>query len=287
MEKKQITSSLWKRNLRKFFNNKLAVLGLAIMLVILFCCIAAPLITDYLPNAINLKELTQAPQSGHLFGTDKQGRDVFSRVLYGGRTSILIGVISSLMGSFIGVALGAIAGYFGGIIDAILVRISEIFSTFPQLILILVLVSIIGPGVFSLIVIFGVTGWMTTFRMIRTEFITLREETYVQVARAFGMSKRTIMFREILPNAFSPVIAATTINVAGFILSEAGLSFIGLGVPSGTPTWGNILNAAKGVDVITNFWWLWLIPGIVLSLFILGVNFVGDGLRDVLDPKQL
>lgn len=286
MDKKK-TNSMFKRNMRKFLKNRLAIVGLVITFVILFACIFAPLLTKYDPNAIDLKNMAAKPGGVHIFGTDKLGRDVFSRILYGGRISILIGVLASVAGSVIGVVLGGIAGYFGGFIDNLLVRISEVFSTFPQIILILILVSILGQGTMNLIFIFSVTGWMTTFRMVRTEFLSLREETYIQVAKAFGTPQFKIMFSEILPNAFSPVIVATTINVAHFILSEAGLSFIGLGVPSGVATWGNIINVAKSVDIIKNFWWLWAIPGIVLSLFILGINFLGDGLRDVLDPKQL
>ena len=286
MTKKQ-NQTLFQKKLHKFLKNRLAIIGIVLMVLILIPCVFAPIFTSFDPNGVNLKTMCLPPSAEHWFGTDKQGRDVFCRVLYGGRTSILIGITASLMGSFIGVVFGALAGYFGGAMDAFFVRLSEVFTTFPQIILILVLVSIIGPGVSKLIFIFGVTGWMTTFRMVRTEFITLREETYVQVANAFGLSTFHIIFKEILPNAFSPVIVATTVNVAGCILSEAGLSFIGLGVPSGTPTWGNIINAAKSIQVISNYWWLWVIPGCVLSMFILGVNFVGDGLRDALDPKQL
>ena len=154
------------------------------------------------------------------------------------------------------------------------------------MILILILGAVFGKGVGNLLFIFAITGWMTTFRMVRNEFIVLKGETYVQVCEAFGMSKAAIMFKQILPNVLSPVIVAMTVNVATFILSEAGLSFIGIGVPSSTPTWGNILNAAKSMDVLANYWWLWLVPGLVITIFVLAVNFFGDGLRDVLDPKQ-
>lgn len=277
---------MFKKNVRKFVRNKLAMIGLIVMVVILFMCIFAPLVTKYRPDKPDFKAMTQSPNAEHILGTDKLGRDVFSRVLYGGRWSILIGVTGSLGGTLIGVILGAIAGYFGKATDTIIVRISEIFQTLPNMILILILGAVFGKGVGNLLFIFSITGWMTTFRMVRNEFIVLKGETYVQVGEAFGMSKIAIMFKQILPNVLSPVIVAMTVNVATFILSEASLSFIGIGVPSSTPTWGNILNAAKSMDVLSNYWWLWVVPGLVITIFVLAVNFFGDGLRDVLDPKQ-
>lgn len=283
---KSHASSMFKKNVRKFVRNKLAMIGLIVMVVILFMCIFAPLVTKYRPDKPDFKAMTQSPNAEHILGTDKLGRDVFSRVLYGGRWSILIGVTGSLGGTLIGVILGAIAGYFGKATDTIIVRISEIFQTLPNMILILILGAVFGKGVGNLLFIFSVTGWMTTFRMVRNEFIVLKGETYVQVCEAFGMSKIAIMFKQILPNVLSPVIVAMTVNVATFILSEASLSFIGIGVPSSTPTWGNILNAAKSMDVLSNYWWLWVVPGLVITIFVLAVNFFGDGLRDVLDPKQ-
>lgn len=286
MEKKSLLSNRTKQNMKKFARNRLAMIGMIVVLLMTLAAIFAPLITGYEPNTIDMGSMTRSPGAGHLLGTDKLGRDVFSRVLYGGRISIMVGVTGALSGSIIGMVLGSIAGYFGGKVDMLLVRISEIFQTFPNMILILIMVAVMGQGVGNLVFIFSLTGWMTTFRMVRNEFLTLREETYVQVCEAFGMSKFSIMFKQILPNTISPVIVATTINVAGFILQEASLSFLGLGVPSTVPTWGNILNAAKSIEVVSNYWWLWLVPGAVISLFVLAINFFGDGLRDVLDPKQ-
>ena len=279
-------SSLLKKNIRKFVNNRLAMIGLVFVLIIVLASIFAPLLTSYDPSEISLGEKNTPPCAEHILGTDQLGRDVFARVLYGGRISIFVSVLGALSGSLIGMVLGSIAGYFGGKTDMLLVRLSEIFQTFPEMILIMIMVAILGQGVGNLILVFSVTGWMTTFRMVRNEFLALREETYVQVCEAFGMPKTSIMFKQILPNVLSPVIVATTVNVAGFILSEAGLSFLGVGVPSSVPTWGNILNAAKSVEVVSNYWWLWAVPGVVISVFVLAVNFFGDGLRDVLDPKQ-
>lgn len=286
IKKKSASSSLLKRNLRKFVSNRLAMIGVVFVAVIVLASLFAPLLTKYDPAAIDFGAKALGPCGAHPLGTDKLGRDVLSRVLYGGRISILVGVVGALAGSVIGMVLGSVAGYFGGKIDALLIRISELFQTFPQMILILLMVAILGQGLGNLLIIFSLTGWMTTFRMVRNEFLSLREETYVKVCEAFGMSKASIMFGQILPNVMSPVIVATTVNVAGFILQEASLSFLGIGVPSSVATWGNILNAAKSVEVVSNYWWLWAVPGVVISVFVLAVNFFGDGLRDVLDPKQ-
>ena len=283
---KDQASSLLKRNIRKFLNNKLAVLGLIIILVITIACVAGLLMgVDYATPV--LTEMKKAPGKGHLFGTDTIGRDLFSRVLVGGCYSILIGVFCAVVSSIIGAVLGAIAGYFGKKTDMILIRISEIFQAFPQLVLVMMIVAILNRrGLSNLLFIFALTGWMTTFRMVRNEFMSLKNETYVKVCEAFGMSKRAIMFKQILPNVMSPIIVSTTTNVAFFILQEAALSFIGLGVADSTPTWGNILNAAKSVSVVTSQWWIWVFPGLAISLFVLAINFFGDGLRDVLDAKQ-
>ena len=283
---KDQASSLLKRNIRKFLNNNLAVLGLIIILVITIACVAGLLMgVDYATPV--LTEMKKAPGKGHLFGTDTIGRDLFSRVLVGGCYSILIGVFCAVVSSIIGAVLGAIAGYFGKKTDLILIRISEIFQAFPQWVLVMMIVAILNRrGLSNLLFIFALTGWMTTFRMVRNEFMSLKNETYVKVCEAFGMSKRAIMFKQILPNVMSPIIVSTTTNVAFFILQEAALSFIGLGVADSTPTWGNILNAAKSVSVVTSQWWIWVFPGLAISLFVLAINFFGDGLRDVLDAKQ-
>lgn len=278
---------LWKKNLKKFYNNKLAFIGLIFFTLILLASIFAPILTNYQPETVDLSSISKAPSKEHILGTDKLGRDVFARLLYGGRVSILVGVLGALIGAGIGSILGGIAGYFGGRIDSILVRIAELFSTFPNMILIILLSSIFGQGVFNIIFVFSITGWMTTFRMVRNEFMSLKEETYIDVCRAFGFSNSRIIFNNILRNAISPVIVALSINVAGFILGEAGLSFLGVGIPPEIPTWGNIINAAKSVDVIKNSWWLWVPPGLVITIFVLSINFIGDGLRDIMDPKQM
>ena len=286
-QNKSAASSLMKKNIRKFLRNKLAVLGLVIVVVMIIASIMSVVLKlNY--STPDLRNMKVAPGTeGHIFGTDTIGRDLFARVLYGGCYSIFIGVFSSVMSGIIGAVLGAIAGYFGGKADKLLVRISELFQTFPQLVLVMMLVVISGTrGMTNIIMIFTFTGWMTTFRMVRNEFMSIKSETYVKVCEAFGMNRINIMFKQILPNVMTPIIVSTTTNVAVYILQEATLSFIGLGISDQTPTWGNILNAAKSVSVVTNQWWIWVFPGLAITLFVLAINFLGDGLRDVLDAKQ-
>lgn len=268
------------------FSNRLAVLGLFFIAVILLLCLLAPLLTSFNPSKPDLKAVAKAPDAVHLLGTDKLGRDIFARVLYGGRISILIGLSGALGGMILGVTFGSLCGFFGGKLDAIFVKLAELISIFPQVLLVLLLVTVLDQSAMNLIYIFVATGWVATFRMVRGRFFSLREESFVEACKAFGIGNLSIVFRHILPNCLGPVIVQMTLNTAGFILQEAALSFIGLGVPSGTPTWGNIMNAAKEISSIASLPWVWAAPGCAIALFVLGVNFFGDGLRDALDPKQ-
>lgn len=285
-QNKKPKSSLAKRSLQKFTSNKLAMFGLIIVLLMTLASIFAPLLATHDPNAIDMTKLNQAPGNGNIFGTDSTGRDLYSRLLYGGRISIMIGVLSALTTSIIGTIFGLVAGYFGGVVDKLLIRLSEILQSFPLIILVMVLVTILGPSVGNMILVFTLVGWMTVFRIVRNEVLRLREETYVAVNKAFGIKDFKIIFSDILPNTISPIIVATTINIAYFILQETGLSFLGLGVPTNVPTWGTIINAAKSITVIQMYKWQWIIPGLVISLFVMSVNFLGDGLRDALDPRN-
>ena len=286
MKNKKSRNTQGMRQWKKFKRNKMAVIALILLGILIFASAFAPLLTSYDPEAISLTERTLAPSKTHLLGTDKVGRDVFTRLLYGGRISILIGLTGALGGAIIGAALGCLGGYFGGLLDRFLLRLSELFTTFPQTILVLILVAFMGQGVWNLFIVFWCTGWMGTYRMTRAKILSLREETYVLACQAVGISNRSIMFRHILPNAAGPVIVNITLSTAGYVLQESALSFLGLGVPSSTPTWGNIFNAAKALDVVQAYPWLWLAPGIAISLFVLSVNIIGDGLRDALDPNQ-
>lgn len=282
----KLKSRSGSRALQKLLSNRLAVLGLIIFSIILFTAIFAPLLTSANPLKINLRDIAQPPSAEHWFGTDKTGRDVFARVLYGGRVSILVGLGSGIVSAIIGVIIGTYAGYKGGWIDVVALRISEIFMAFPQIILVLLLVSIAGQSLMNLIVIFVLTGWGGMYRMARARVLSLREEEYVQALQSFGLSTATICYKHILPNALGPIMVNITLSTAAFILAEAGLSFLGLGVPLNIPTWGNILNVAQEIRVLENFWWMWLPVGVVISLFVLSVNFIGDGLRDATDPTQ-
>jgi len=211
---------------------------------------------------------------------------VFARVLYGGRVSILVGLGSGIISAIIGVLIGAYTGYRGGWVDVIALRVSELFMSFPQIILVLLLVSIIGQSLINLMIIFVLTGWGGMYRMARARMLSLREEEYVQALQSFGLSTPSICYKHILPNALGPIMVNITLSTAMFILAEAGLSFLGLGVPLNIPTWGNILNVAQEIRVLQNFWWMWAPVGAVISLFVLSVNFIGDGLRDATDPSQ-
>jgi len=262
------------------------MVGFLIIFLVVTSAIFAEQISGYDPNLMDGMSASMSPSTDHLMGTDQLGRDIFSRVLYGGRNSVLIGVTASFLGNLIGTVLGAIAGYLGGKLDTLFIRLSELFMTFPQLVLVLIFVTFLGQGVSNVIIIFAITGWMTTFRLVRSEFLSLREEAFVEADRAFGFSKKRIIFRHLLPNTMSPIVVAFTINIAIYIIAEAGLSYLGLGVPVTTPTWGNLLAAAQAPVVVEQYWWLWVFPATAIIVFVTGVNFIGDGLRDVLDPRQ-
>jgi peptide/nickel transport system permease protein len=279
-----LKTSTGNRALRKMMTNRLAMVGLIIFSIILLSSIFAPLLTSHDPQKIDLRSMLNSPSWDHIFGTDRTGRDVFARILYGGRVSILVGLGSALLSAVIGVGIGCYTGYRGGWIDVVALRVSEIFMSFPQIILVLLLVSIVGQSLINLIIIFVLSGWGSMYRLSRARMLSLREEEYVQALQSFGVSTVKICYKHILPNALGPITVNVTLTTAMFILAEAGLSFLGLGVPLSIPTWGNILNVAQDLRVLQNNWWMWLPVGLVISLFVLSVNFIGDGLRDSTDP---
>ena len=284
---KKIGRDLLKRKIRVFGRNKLAVFGLVVILIFLVGAVFAQWIAPYDPFEPNFPDRLVGPSLTHIFGTDTLGRDLFSRLLYGARNSLAIALTSALAASSIGVIFGAIGGYFGGWIDKLLVHFSELINCIPQIILVLVLTSLYTSNVLTLIFIFGITGWTGTFRLVRTDYIALREETYVKVCEAFGMSKLKIMFKGILPSALTSAIIQLTMSIPSYVMSEASLSFLGFGVPKSVTTWGTMLNAANSTRVLLYYPCVWMVPGIAIVIFILAINFFGDGLRDVLDPHQM
>ncbi|MCQ2400734.1 MAG: ABC transporter permease [Lachnospiraceae bacterium] len=280
------TNSLAKLRFEKFMYNRLAVAGFIMMMLIILACVLAPLFTPYDPSYIDVTIKELPPSSEHLLGTDRLGRDILARLLYGGRVSIWIGLSSAVGACLIGVVLGCISGYFGGKLDQVLLYISEIFMTFPRYLLVLICVGLVGQSMSNIIFIFIATGWSGTMRIVRGKIMSLKQESFVESCLANGVSGWSIMFRHLLPNTLGPVIVDMTLSVAGCILAEAGLSFLGMGVAADVPTWGNIINAAKRLDIIQNMPLLWISPGLAISLFVLSINFFGDGLRDVFDPAQ-
>ena len=268
----RIKKGIRNRALRKLFANRLSVLGFIIFIVILVMCLGAPLFTQYSATKVDLRNILSPPTSSHIFGTDKIGRDIWARILYGGRISIGVGLGSALVATVLGVSLGTMAGYKGGWFDGIIMKVSEILMSFPQIILVLILVTITGQSLWN---------------MARSQMLSLREEEYVQALKAFGIGSMRIAFVHMLPNAIGPIFVNITLSTAMFILQEASLSFLGLGVPLEVATWGNILNAAQDLMILKNSWWVWLPTGIVVTLFVVGINFIGDGLRDATDPSQI
>ncbi|MBS3918176.1 MAG: ABC transporter permease [Deltaproteobacteria bacterium] len=273
------TKSFW----HYFKQNRLAVAGLAIILVVFFIAGTASLIAPYDPGKTNVSKKLKSPSSEHLLGTDQLGRDVFSRMLYGSRISLSVGLVAVAISLVIGVFVGAIAGYYGRWADAVLMRFVDIMLCFPSFFLILTVVALLGPSMLNVMVVIGITSWMGTSRFVRAEFLSLRERDFVQAARALGMKDRRIILRHILPNSLAPVFVTATLDVATAVLVEAGLSFLGFGVQPPAPSWGNILT--EGRTYIFDAWWLTVFPGLAILMTVLSFNLLGEGLRDALDPR--
>jgi peptide/nickel transport system permease protein len=269
--------------LARFLRHRLAVLGAVLVLVLACLSLAAPWLSAFDPNAQDLALRLLPPGPGHWLGTDEYGRDVLTRLLYGGRVSLAVGLSAVAIATLLGILLGALAGYFGGWVDQLIMRTVDVVLCIPTLFLILMLIVFLGPSLFNIMVIIGLTSWTDLARLVRAEFLTLKQRDFVLAARALGVRDRGIIFRHILPNALTPVFVSATFGVAGAILLESGLSFLGLGVQPPYASWGNILTAGK--DYITQAWWLTVAPGMSIFLTVLGYNLLGDGLRDLLDPR--
>ena len=290
-ESGRLATKLTSRTLRKILSNKLAVFGAVLFVLICILCFGAPLFTKYAPTAISLRDRMADPSAEHIFGTDQMGRDIWARMLYGGRISIVVGLGSALGAAVIGVTLGMYAGYKSGWLDKIILKISDIFLSFPQMVLIIIIVALVGQSLQNMIVIFILTGWPSMYRMARSKVLSLKEEEFVQALRAFGVSDMKIAFKHMFPNAVGPIVVNITLSTAMFILQEASLSVLGYGVPQEIATWGNIINVITNAGTIRydwlGYWWMWLPCAIMLILFVLAINFIGDGLRDASDPTQI
>ena len=269
----------WKR-LKK---NKLAMISLFVILLFIFVAIGAPLIAPYDPYEYDLLHKLAKPSAEHWLGTDKLGRDILSRIIYGSRISLSVGLVCELIAVPIGVTLGAIAGYYGGTVDAIISRIMEILGSFPFIIFAICVMFILGRGIMNVFIALGVIGWLGHARQIRAQVMQLKEMEYVEAAKASGASDLKIIFRHLLPNCMSTIIVVTTLDIPGDIMYESTLSFIGLGVSPPTPSWGSMINEAKGlVRQVPTFS---LFPGLAIMILVVAFNMLGDGLRDAFDPK--
>lgn len=273
---------------RRFKRSKLALIGSAILCSLIIVAFAAPLLADQDPNFINMGQFRKPPGEAHLLGTDSLGRDVWARLVYGSRISLSVGLVSVSIIVLIGVTVGSIAGYFGGAIDDSLMRFTEVVMAFPAFLFTLTLIAALnGQGnIYLVMLILGILGWPGVARLVRGEFLSLREREFVLSAKALGARDWRILFKHILPNAMAPVIVVATLSIAGSIIAEAGLSFIGMGVGPNTPSWGSMLSEANSRVVLQRLPWLWVPPGVAILLTVLSISFVGDGLRDALDPRM-
>src|SRR5450631_3337158 len=269
----------WQRLKR----NRLALAGGCIVVLLFTVSLLAPWIAPADPSTINAFQVLDPPSWQHWFGTDDLGRDVFSRVLFGARISLKVGFVAIGIAVAIGTVVGLVAGYYGGIVDTLLMRGVDVMLCFPVFFLILAVITFMGPSIWYIMMIIGLTGWMGVARLVRAETLSIREMDYITAARCIGCSDRRIIFRHILPNAMSPILVSATLGIAGAILTESALSFLGIGVQPPTPSWGNILTSGK--DYIEFAWWLSLFPGLSILITVLAYNLLGEGIRDALDPR--
>lgn len=272
---------------RRFRRHRLAVVSLMILVIISVMVIAAPVFTRYEPTEMNLRDRALAPSSDHWLGTDNLGRDMWSRTVYGGRVSLEVGLAAALISTVIGVILGAISGYYGRWVDMGIMRITDVVMTFPPIIIMLTVASIAGTGLTNVILIIGGLRWPATTRLVRGQFLSLKNQEFVLAARTMGLPDWIIITRHVLPNVMAPLMANITFAVSAAILAEAGLSFLGMGIPLPTPTWGNIMENARSLAILQDKPWMWLPAAVATLITVLCINFVGDGLRDALDPQQV
>jgi len=274
---------------RRFRKNPLAMAGMVVIFalfivgVTFWACAVFGVHWPYDPDATQIAQKLKPPCAAHPFGTDQLGRDVFTRMLHGARISLLVGFVAVGVSIFIGIAVGSLAGYCGGAVDSVLMRFVDMMMCFPTFFLILTVVALLKPNFWNVMIVIGLTGWMGAARFVRAEFLSLKERDFVVAARALGASGVRIIFRHMLPNALAPVLVSATLGIAGAILTESGLSFLGFGVQPPNPSWGNILS--DGRLYIFDAWWMTLFPGLAILFTVLAFNLFGEGLRDALDPR--
>jgi peptide/nickel transport system permease protein len=278
--------SLARLAIRRFLRHRLAIIGLGIIIVIVGMAILAPFITSYPPETLDLHSIRQPPSAAHLLGTDPLGFDVWSRLVYGSRTSLVVGFGAVVISIAIGTCLGVLGGFYGGIPDQIIGRITDTVMSMPPLLLVIVFVSLVGPSLESVIVVIALLTWPWIARIVRGQYLALRESEFVTAVRVVGVRDRAIIFRHLLPNILGPLSVAATYYTAQAILLEAALSFLGLGVKPPTPSWGNMVNQAQDAAILQFLPWTWVPPAVGIALIVLAINFVGDGLRDALDPRS-
>ncbi|MBC8390388.1 MAG: ABC transporter permease [Actinobacteria bacterium] len=281
--KKYSRTSLYKDALKRLKKNKLAMLGLSIVILIILIAIFAPLISPYNPILRIKEDSSLSPSMNHLFGTDLLGRDIFSRVIYGSRISIEVGVIAVGISVIIGLFFGALSGYFGGISDAVIMRVADIFFAFPYILGAIAIMTILGPGIVNIFIAIGILGWASIARIFRSSILIIKNKEYIEAARAMGAGSSRIIMRHIFPNSFAPIIVYATMNVGTAIIVEAALSFLGIGVQPPTPAWGKML--AESLSYIDTAPWMMFFPGLAILITVLGFVLLGDGLRDAFDPK--
>jgi len=268
---------------RRLSRNPLAMAGLIVIAVLFTVAILADVLAPYPPDQIDTDYILESPSARHWLGTDILGRDVLSRILFGAKVSLSVGFVAVGISTLIGVILGAVSGYYGGTIDRVVMRFVDIMLCFPTFFLILAGIAVVGPSIWNIMVVIGVTSWMGVTRLVRAEFLSIRERDFVLAAKSQGASDCRIIFLHILPNAMAPILVAATLGVAAAVLVESGLSFLGLGVQPPDPSWGNMLT--EGKDNIEIAWWLSVFPGCAILITVMGYNLLGEAIRDTLDPR--
>lgn len=269
---------------KKALSNPLALAGFVIILLVFLLAMLAPLIAPYDPNDINVKAILLGPSLQHWMGTDGLGRDVLSRMLYGGRISLLVGLVAVGISTAIGIILGAISGFYRGWVDTVIMRLVDVMLSIPSFFLILAVIAFLTPSIINIMIVIGLTSWMGVTRLVRAEFLSLNEREFVTASRTLGARDVRLIFTHLLPNSLTPIIVSAVLGVAGAVLMESGLSFLGLGVQAPQASWGNILTDGK--EYIQFAWWLSLFPGLAILITVLGYNLLGEGLRDALDPRS-